>query len=75
MGETTSTWKDPLHSSDSEHEWQKRYASRGRSGAFRLNRSDGTRWSATTPGDPTAGIAGPGTNASSVLTNPFDKRH
>lgn len=73
MGETASTWKVPLHSSDSEHPWMKYRDSKGRGGAFRLAGAKG-RWSATTPGNPTSGIAGPGSNASSVLTNPFDKR-
>lgn len=42
MGETASTWKTPLHSSDTEHEWQKRYESKGKGGAFRLNRGERT---------------------------------
>jgi hypothetical protein len=54
MGETTSTWKDPLHSSDTEHEWQKRYASKGKGGAFDINR--GERSFISAPGNPTAGI-------------------
>ncbi len=40
MGETASTWKLPLQSSDSEHEWSKRYDSKGKGGAFRLNRGE-----------------------------------
>lgn len=54
MGETASTWKVPLHSSDSEHEWQKRRESRGKGGAFDIAR--GERSFISTPGDPTAGI-------------------
>lgn len=42
MGETTSTWKLPLHSSDSEHPWQKRRGSKGRGGAFTIKRSEDT---------------------------------
>jgi hypothetical protein len=71
MGETTSTWKDPLHSSDSEHPWMKDRNSKGRGGAFRINR--GERSFISAPGDPTDGIAPSGMNASSVLSNPFDK--
>ena len=71
MGETTSTWKDPLHSSDSEHHWMKIRESKGKGGPFRINR--GEHGFVSAPGDPTAGIEHPGVNASSVLTNPFDK--
>jgi hypothetical protein len=67
VGETASTWKTPLHSSDSEHEDMKRYNSKGKGGAFRLNR--GERSFPRRISD----LEGPGTNASSVLTNPFDE--
>jgi len=40
MGETASTWNVPLHSSDSEHPWMKRRASKGKGGAFRINRGE-----------------------------------
>ena len=40
MGETASTWKLPLHSSDSEHPWQKRFEQHGKGGAFRINRGE-----------------------------------
>ena len=40
MGETASTWKTPLHSSDSEHRWMKRYDSKGKGGAFDINRGE-----------------------------------
>ena len=40
MGETTSTWKVPLHSSDSEHPWMKRRESKGKGGAFDINRGE-----------------------------------
>ena len=55
MGETASTWKDPLHSSDSEHPWMKRYNSKGKGGAFDINR--GERSFIGSAGDPTAGIS------------------
>ena len=42
MGETASTWKTPLHSSDTEHEWQKRYESKGKGGPFRVSHAEGT---------------------------------
>jgi hypothetical protein len=71
MGETTSTWSLPLHSSDTEHPRMKRRDSRGSGGPLRINRGEHNFISA--PGDPTAGIEHPGVNASSVLTNPFDK--
>jgi hypothetical protein len=71
MGETASSWKTPLHSSDTEHEWQKRVEQKGKGGAFDIKREEHP--SLLTPGDPTAGICGPGVNASSVLTNPFHK--
>jgi hypothetical protein len=40
MGETTSTWNVPLHSSDSEHPWMKRYNSKGKGGAFDIKRGE-----------------------------------
>jgi hypothetical protein len=55
MGETASTWKVPLHSSDTEHEWQKRYASKGKGGAFDIAR--GERGFIGSEGDPTSGIS------------------
>jgi hypothetical protein len=69
MGETASTWKLPLHSSDSEHEWMKIREEKGKGGAFRINRTGRTFPGAR--GNPIAGIDHPGVNASSVLTNPF----
>jgi hypothetical protein len=68
MGETTSTWKDPLHSSDSEHHWMKIRESKGKGGPLRFDRTGGQSF----PED-ADDADGPGTNASSVLTNPFDK--
>ena len=61
MGETASTWKVPLHSSDSEHEWQKRYDSKGKGGAFKINR--GERAFPMQPSEATEGIQ---------ESNPFD---
>ena len=69
MGETASTWKLPLHSSDTEHEEQKRREEKGKGGAFRIERTGRTFVGAQ--GDPTVGLAPPGGNASSVLTNPY----
>jgi hypothetical protein len=54
MGETASTWNVPLHSSDSEHRWQKRYNEKGKGGAFDIAR--GERGFIGAAGDPTAGI-------------------
>ena len=74
MGETTSGWNVPLHSSDSEHHWMKIREEKGKGGALRINRGDtGGPLPATMAGDPTNAIKGPGSKASSVLTNPFDK--
>ena len=67
MGETTSTWSLPLHSSDSEHPWMKDRNSKGSGGPLRINRGE-----QSFPRD-ADDAAGPGANASSVLTNPFDK--
>lgn len=69
MGETTSTWKVPLHSSDSEHPWMKDRDSTGKGGAFRLNRSE--RPFIGTTGNPTSGL---GTSDTKESTNPFGKR-
>jgi hypothetical protein len=55
MGETASTWNVPLHSSDTEHEWQKRYAEKGKGGAFDIAR--GEHAFIGTAGDPTSGIS------------------
>lgn len=62
MGETTSGWNVPLHSSDSEHPWMKRRESKGKGGAFRLNM--GERKFPLTPAEATEGIQ---------ESNPFDK--
>ena len=71
MGEAASSWKIPLHSSDSEHEWQKRYAKKGMDHI--VIAQEGGTLPQVEQGRPLARINGPGTNASSVLTNPFDK--
>ena len=42
MGETTSTWSLPLHSSDSEHPWMKDRDSKGSGGPLRINRGERT---------------------------------
>lgn len=73
MGETTSGWNVPLHSSDSEHRWMKRYNSKGKGGAFRIDRGGRAHIPQATAGDPANGATFPAGNASSVLTNPFDK--
>jgi hypothetical protein len=40
MGETASTWSLPLHSSDTEHHRQKVRESKGKGGAFDINRGE-----------------------------------
>jgi hypothetical protein len=72
MGEAASSWKLPLHSSDTEHPWQKRVAKKGMD--HLVLSQEGGAFPAVKQGDPISGLSGPGTNASSVLTNPFDKR-
>lgn len=71
MGETASTWKVPLHSSDTEHPWMRRREEKGKGAAFVINRTGETKLPQATAGDPTNGIQHPGVNASSVLSNPF----
>ena len=63
MGETTSSWNVPLHSSDSEHPWMKRRDSKGKGGAFKLNMRDGRQFPMT-PAEAIPGIQ---------ESNPFDK--
>jgi hypothetical protein len=40
MGETASTWKTPLHSSDSEHPEQTRRNFKGKGAPFDINRGE-----------------------------------
>ena len=62
MGETTSTWKVPLHSSDSEHPWMKVRESKGKGGPLDINRGER---SFPARGDPD-------TSAQTSNHNPFD---
>jgi hypothetical protein len=66
VGETASTWKLPLHSSDSEHHWMKIRESKGAGGPLGINRADGGGFP-----DDYEDVEQMPHNGSSVLTNPF----
>jgi hypothetical protein len=68
MGEAASSWKTPLHSSGSEAPDQVRRESKGKGGAFDIEREG--HESLLKQGDPTAGIQ----THSTQDCNPFTRK-